>query len=267
MSGGETQVGRSISRTSTGPADPFNTLLQQAGIMAGQQAGINVPGANFGAGLGFNSDVFGNGGSSSPIGGGVSNGGNNAGFVGGRVLGGRRRGIDGDPRIPQNGGVAGGATGGLGTDVLGPARQNLAATLSGDFLSPDSNPFLQGTFDRAADLTRTRLSSEFAGAGRNLGASLPARSDELQSLASGIFGGNFQNERNRQVAALGQARDLDPLNEFIRRLGVITPLSGRNVVQESTSDQEGKASPLDRTLGALMAIGGAGGGGGGLGGF
>lgn len=233
--------------------------------MSGQQAGINVPGANFGAGLGFNSDVFGNGGSSSPIGGGVSNGGNNAGFIGGRVLGGRRRGIDGDPRIPQTSqpGLQGGASGGLGADVLGPARDNLAATLSGDFLSPDSNPFLQSTFDRAADLTRTRLSSEFAGAGRNLGAAQPARSDELQTLSSGIFGNNFQNERNRQVAALGQARELDPLNEFIRRLGVLTPLSGRNVVQESTSDQEGKASPLDRTLGALMAIGGLPGGGGG----
>lgn len=252
MSNGATTVGRNISRTATGPSDPFNTLLQQAGIAAGQQAGFNVGGSNFGAGLGFNSDVFGNGGASSPIGlgGGVGARGSQEDFARarGRIPGGRI-----NPGATVSTGSVGGTFG--GTDVLGPARQNLAATLSGDFLNPDSNPNLQNTFNRAADLTRTRLSSEFAGAGRNLGAAAPARSDELQTLASGIFGGNFQNERNRQVAALGQARQLDPLNEFIRRIGVLTPLGGRNVVQESTADEESKASPFDRTLGVLMSLG------------
>lgn len=46
---------------------------------------------------------------------------------------------------------------------------------------------LDQQFNRAADLTQTRLSSEFAGGGRNLGAAMPARSDELQTLASNIY--------------------------------------------------------------------------------
>lgn len=263
MSNGDVTNGRQISRTATGPADPFNSLLQMAGIAAGQQAGFNVGGSNFGAGLGFNSDVFGGGGASSPIGGGVGGTAGVGGFRGGRFGRGPMGGgplTNGPGSVPQTGTPQGGMFGGV--DVLGPARQNLASTLSGDFLSPDSNPYLADTFNRAADLTRTRLSSEFAGAGRDIGASLPARSDELQTLASGIFGGNFQNERNRQMAGLDQARQLDPLNEFIRRLGVLTPMSGRNVVQESTADQEAKASPLDRAIGVISALGGIDGGGG-----
>ena len=79
-------------------------------------------------------------------------------------------------------------------NLIGQSQDLLGSTLSGDFLLPDSNPFLQQTFDRAADLTQTRLSSEFASQGRDLGASVPARSEELQTLSSNIFGGNFQQE-------------------------------------------------------------------------
>lgn len=95
-----------------------------------------------------------------------------------------------------------------GSPLLNQAQQTTQQTLAGDFLRPGTNPFLQGTFDRAADLTRGRLDTEFAGAGRNLGASQPARSEELQTLASNIFGGNFQAERDRQLTAAGQAAPL-----------------------------------------------------------
>ena len=99
-------------------------------------------------------------------------------------------------------------------------------TLSGSMLSPDSNPYLAQTFYRAADLTRGRLDSEFAGAGRNLGASMPARSEELQTLASNLFGQNYQAERDRQTNALVSAQDYDPVNLLINRLAGITPGAG-----------------------------------------
>ncbi len=119
-----------------------------------------------------------------------------------------------------------GATNLAGSNLIPGAQSLLQSTIGGDFLSPDSNPFLAQTFNRAADLTQTRLASEFAGSGRNLGAALPARSEELQTLASNIFGGNFQQERNRQVGALDQSLNFDPLNLAINRIAGIIPGAG-----------------------------------------
>jgi hypothetical protein len=77
------------------------------------------------------------------------------------------------------------------------------------------NPYtdLDLQFNRAADITRTRLDSEFAGSGRNLGASYPARSDELQGLAA-----RFYDPQNVSY--------FDPTNTYIRRLGALSAPSG-----------------------------------------
>ena len=82
----------------------------------------------------------------------------------------------------------------------------------------------------------------FAGAGRNLGAAAPARSEELQTLASNIYGGNYQQERNRQMGAVGQAlplanQDYTDINallqssnlgidQLINRIGALAPAAG-----------------------------------------
>ena len=129
-----------------------------------------------------------------------------------------------------------------GSPVLGAANDLTQQTLQGNFLSPDSNPYLQQTFNRAADLTRGRLATEFAGSGRDISASRPARSEELQSLASNIYGGNFQAERDRQQGAVGQAGGLQnadfqniqamidagsfPLDQQINRFSGILPGAG-----------------------------------------
>ena len=177
--------------------------------------------------------------------GGVSSGGGFGGGGGGfpRGRGGRGRGGGGfrSPDTFGGGGIPGPVTpgpdgrpppGGAG-GLIEQGQGLISDTIAGNFLNPDSNPFLQQTFDRAADLTRTRLSSEFAGSGRNLGAAFPARSDELQTLSSNIFGGNFQRERDRQQGALTGAFDFDPTNLFIDRLGGIIPGAGGT----STSNQ------------------------------
>lgn len=113
-----------------------------------------------------------------------------------------------------------------GQQLIGQGQDLLSSTLQGDFLSPDSNPFLEGTFNRAADLTRTRLASEFAGNNRDLAASAPARSEELQTLASNIFGGNYARERGIQQQALSQAQQFDPLNILGNRIAGIIPGAG-----------------------------------------
>lgn len=133
-----------------------------------------------------------------------------------------------------------------GSPVVGAAQDLTQQTLRGDFLSPDSNPFLDQTFNRAADLTRGRLATEFAGSGRDLVASAPARSEELQTLASNIFGGNFQQERNRQAQAVNQSlplaqNDFSDINamidsgnlridQLINRINALAPAAGGTAI-------------------------------------
>lgn len=91
---------------------------------------------------------------------------------------------------------------------------NLAnQTLSGGFLgsnpylssydqfSGGSNPYLDATFNKAALATQNQLASQFAGAGRNIGASEGLRSQQLNDLATNIYGGAYENDRNRALAA------------------------------------------------------------------
>jgi len=77
----------------------------------------------------------------------------------------------------------------------------------------DPAPFLTAQFNRVADLTRTRLDSEFSGSGRNLGASMPARSEQLQTLAGQIFDPS-------------RIFEFDPTNVLINRLGGLIPNAG-----------------------------------------
>lgn len=79
-------------------------------------------------------------------------------------------------------------------------------TINGGFLG--SNPYLDQTFNRAALQTQNQLASQFAGSGRNLDASMGLRSQQLNDLATGIYGGAYDSERNRQQQAISMAGGL-----------------------------------------------------------
>lgn len=69
----------------------------------------------------------------------------------------------------------------------------------------NSNPYLDATFNQAANAVQNRVSSEFAGSGRNLESSIPVQNDQLNQLATQIYGGNYANERQLQSQAAQQA--------------------------------------------------------------
>lgn len=71
-----------------------------------------------------------------------------------------------------------------------------------------TNPHLDATFNRAALQTQNHLASQFAGSGRNVGASEPIRSQQLNDLATGIYGGAYESERNRMASDLSQQRGI-----------------------------------------------------------
>lgn len=86
--------------------------------------------------------------------------------------------------------------------IGGAGGDNLAATASGDFLN--ANPYLDATFDRAAGAVNRSMDTVLSRSGRDLTGNLGARADQLNNLANDIYGGNFQQERNRQLQAAGQ---------------------------------------------------------------
>jgi hypothetical protein len=80
------------------------------------------------------------------------------------------------------------------------------SVLQGNFLG--SNPYLDQTFNRAALATQNQLASQFAGSGRNIAASEGLRSQQLNDLSTGIYGGAYDSERNRMQQSIGMAQGL-----------------------------------------------------------
>lgn len=95
-----------------------------------------------------------------------------------------------------------------GSPVTQAGQSYVTDTLNGKYLDPSTNPYLKSTFDQAAQATQASLEGQYAGTGRNVAASLPARTDMLTSLANQIYGGNYANERANQGAALGYVSPL-----------------------------------------------------------
>lgn len=87
-----------------------------------------------------------------------------------------------------------------GSGVGNAAQDYSTQALQGNFLPGQAggNPYLDSTFDLAARRTQNQLASEFAGSGRNIGAAMPARADQLNDLATQIYGGAYDAERGRQ---------------------------------------------------------------------
>jgi len=111
-------------------------------------------------------------------------------------------------------------TAAAGNPVTGAAGQLANQTLTGGFLG--SNPWLDQTFNRAALATQNQLASQFARSGRNIDASQDLRSGQLNDLATQIYGGNYEAERNRQQQVLGMSPALGQAayTDFDRMLGV-----------------------------------------------
>jgi hypothetical protein len=139
------------------------------------------------------------------------------------------------------GGIANRAVG--GSDINRSASSLATQTLNGDFLN--SNPYLDATFDRAANATQGRLASQFAGTGRNVDESRGLRAQELNDLSSSIYGGAYNDERNRQMGVLGMAPGL--ANQDYYDLGQLANVGAqREQLTQDQLDAPGRA--LDQYL-------------------
>lgn len=122
-----------------------------------------------------------------------------------------------------------------GSPVTKNAQTYTADVLGGKYLN--SNPYIDQTFNQAAQATRSQLDSQFAGSGRNIGASQAARADQLNNLATQIYGGNYANERTMQNSALTNAnsianQDYTDLGQLANVGGAREDLTSRNIADQ-----------------------------------
>jgi len=92
-----------------------------------------------------------------------------------------------------------------GSPTLNAANQNITNTLNGDYLNPNSNPYLQANVNQALGDVQTRVNSQFNNPNFGGTAHQELLTRNLGDTASQMYGQNYQQERSNQLNAAGQA--------------------------------------------------------------
>lgn len=105
-----------------------------------------------------------------------------------------------------------------GSPVVSGAQQQLQSTMAGDYLNASpgtatlqqltgggANPYLDSMFGQAAGKTQAMLDAKFSQGGRyGSGAHEAASADQLNALATQMYGGAYESDQARRLAAAGQ---------------------------------------------------------------
>lgn len=100
--------------------------------------------------------------------------------------------------------------------IMGASQDEMLKTIRGDYLNPDTNPYLARTFEQGAGQIRSALSPKFGhmqafGSGGNqyIGRS-------IADFGQNLFGNNYNAERNRQFGATtgGQSFAFEPFQQY-----------------------------------------------------
>jgi hypothetical protein len=95
-----------------------------------------------------------------------------------------------------------------GSPTLNAGNNQLTSTLNGDYLGPNTNPWLKGNVDQAMDDVTGRVNSQFNNSNFGSTAHQETLQRGLGDVAESMYGGNYQAERGRQVGAIGMAPSL-----------------------------------------------------------
>jgi hypothetical protein len=145
-------------------------------------------------------------------------------------------------------------------DQLTNLPQNNAPTTSSFASGANINPYLDMTFNAAADATQNRLATEFANAGQiNSPQDQQARSQQLQQLAAGIYGPGYQNAQQLQYGAQesGVTRGLQQQDANINRTLQANPLLqqlGMTQQQQAQAQLNAPATGLNQYIGQLGGL-------------
>ena len=100
-----------------------------------------------------------------------------------------------------------------GNPLLGSSQQEINRVLSGDYLSPTTNPYSQALFNQMAGDVTSQVQSQFSRAGRlGSAANQEVLSRSLGELANKVYGDQFNRERDRQFQATQIAPQLGEMD-------------------------------------------------------
>lgn len=149
-----------------------------------------------------------------------------------------------------------------------------ARTLSGAYLSPDTNPYLQATYDAAARGVTTQFSQgtlpgvtaaaqragQFGSSamGETMQGAANSYQQNLQDLAANIYGGNYQQERARQTQQLGLApQTLANMYAPAYQLGGVGAQQQGQAQSELDTNYQNRVTQAEYPYNILSGLGGA----------
>lgn len=88
-----------------------------------------------------------------------------------------------------------------GSAVMNAAKGNLEATLRGDYLNADTNPYLKGAVDRQLNDIQSRINTQFSGNNFGTTGHQEWLGKNLADTALPIYAQNYDQERTRQMQA------------------------------------------------------------------
>jgi hypothetical protein len=88
-----------------------------------------------------------------------------------------------------------------GSPLMQATQANQLATVNGDFMSPDSNPYLKANVDRALGDVQTKVNSQFNNANYGSTAHQETLARAMGDQANQLYGANYQQERLAQQRA------------------------------------------------------------------
>lgn len=145
--------------------------------------------------------------------------------------------------------------GGMNNINLDTAINQYNDTMSGKYLDPATNPWLTATYDMAADKVGAGIDSKFAGAGRyGSGAHQGVLGTQLGNLATNIYGGNYQLERDKQWGATqgAPAWNAAVTTASAAPLSIYQGLVGGNYGGTQTGQSPYYSNPLGNLIGGAM---------------
>ena len=96
-----------------------------------------------------------------------------------------------------------------GSPLTAPAQSEILKQIQGQYLTPTTNPYLQGLYNQMAGDVTAGVQSQFSQAGRyGSGANQAVLARELGNLANQVYAPAYQQERGMQQQALMAAPQL-----------------------------------------------------------